>query len=63
MKEIEERFKKGNDSFASYHVKCAANDLCVAWAHMKITEIEKSEINELIYKLTNMAEKLEREGN
>lgn len=63
MEEIEERFKKANNSLASYHVRCAAVDLCVAWAHMTITEVEKSEINELIDKLSNMAEKLEREGN
>lgn len=63
MEEIKERFKKGNDSFASYHVKCAAADLCVAWAHMTKTEIEKSEISEIIEKLTNIAEKIERKGN
>lgn len=61
--EIEKRFPQKNDSMTSYHIRSAAVDLCVAWAHMTIEEIEETKINEIINKLSEMAEKFEKEGN
>lgn len=58
MEEIEERFKPGNDSLASYWVRKAADDIYTAYLHSK-----NLELMDIAAKLQDKAKELERSGN
>lgn len=57
MEEIEERFKNGNDSLASYWLTKAADDILTAYLHS-----EKVELLDIASELYEKAKKLDKEG-